>query len=243
MHRLALIFLLLGSVLFAQKSLTINTGWYPPERELVKEILDELFARTNIDYTLQQLAPERAIKNANLGLDDGDAVRIFEVVKIFPHLRRVNEHFFTAAFSVFYINKSLSVETVDDLRNKRVAIVNGTKIVEKFVKKNKFTQAEKTLNYEEAFLKLLSKEVSIVILNRRPALSAIKKMHLEKVIIEHKPPLIQKKMYLYLHNKHEKLIPSLEKSLKQMKRDGSYQKAIENYLIKLPSERGIIDAK
>jgi len=243
MHRLVFIVLLFCNTAFSQNTLTINTGWYPPEKELVHDILDELFSRTNIDYTFQQLAPERAIKNANLGLDDGDGVRTFEVVKGFPNLRRVNEHFFTAAFSVFVVDKSFSDISVSEMKNKKVAIVRGTKIVEKFVKKNKFAHATKTVNYEEAFLKLLGKEVSVLILNRRPALSAIKKMHLENIIIEQKPALIQKKMYLYLHKKHEMLIPTLEKALKEMKTDGAYQKAIETYLVKLPSERGIIDAK
>ena len=243
MNRFFLALALLYTTVFAQNSLVINTGWYSPEKELVKDVLDELFNRTDIDYTFQQLAPERAIKNANLGLDDGDAVRIYEVVKIFPHLRRVNEHVFTAAFSIFTIDKSIPVKTIEDMRDKKIALVRGTKILEKFVKKHKFTQVEKMVTYEEAFLQLLNKDVAIAILNRRPALSAVQKMHLEKVIFEHKPPLIQKKMYIYLHKKHEKLIPVLEKTLKEMKADGAYQKAIDTYLIKLPSEKGIIDAK
>jgi len=242
LRTLFFIFLLLGNVLFAQNKLVINTGWYPPNKDLIENILDELFARVNISYSFQQLPSERALRNADLGLDDGDAVRVFEVEEMYSHLHRVNEHFFTASFSAFYIDKSLAINTVDDMKHKNVGIVNGTKMAQKFVRDNKFTKVVKVVSYEEALLKLLDKKIDIIILNHRSASSVIRDMHLEDIIVEHKPSLIQKKMYLYLHKKHEKIIPHLEIELKKMKADGSYQKIIQKYLEQFPSEKGIIDA-
>ena len=242
MKKICLAFILFSTMLFSQEELTINTGWYAQGKQLVQNILDPLFTRTNLTYTMQQLHPERALRNANMGLDDGDAVRVFEIANIFPHLRRVEEHFFTAAFSAFYINPSLSINSLDDIKSKRVAIVNGTKIVQKFVREKKFPTVVTTLSYEKSLLKLVNKDVDLIIVNRRSALTLIHKMHLENVIIEHKPPLILKKMYLYLHKKHEKLIPTLEKELKEMKKDGSYDAIIQEYLKSVPSDKGIIDA-
>ena len=242
MRTLLFVCLLLVNVLFAQNRLVINTGWYPPNKDLIENILNELFVRANISYSFQQLPSERALRNVDLGLDDGDAVRVFEVETMYTNLRRVNEHFFTSNFSAFYINKSLSLKSVDDMWDKNVGIVNGTKMAQKFANDNKFTKVIKVVNYEEGLLKLLDKKLDLIILNHRSASSVIKNMHLEDIIVEHTPALIQKKMYLYLHKKHEKIIPELENELKKMKADGSYQKIIQKYLEQFPSEKGIIDA-
>jgi len=237
-----LIFLLLQSTLFAQIRLVINTGWYPPNKNLIENILDELFYRVKIDYSLQRLTAERALKNANLGLDDGDAVRVFEVGDMFKNLRRVDGHFFSANFSAFYVGKPPSIKAVEDFKDKRVTIVNGTKIVQKFVKDNHFTKVDKAIGFQSALLKLINKEVDIAILNQHSALSVIKTLHLEKVVMEHKPPLIKKKMYLYLHKKHENLIPALESELKKMKEDGSYDRIVQAHIEQHPSEKEIIHA-
>jgi len=228
---------------FSQETLRINTGWNASQKTLIKNFLDELFVRLDIDYILQELPPERALKNANMGLDDGDAVRVFEVGEMFPNLLRVNDHLFSANFSAFYINQEITIKNVEDMKYRTIGIVNGAKIVQSFVKKHEFKDVKKALDSEQVLRALLHEDVEIIISNRRPLLTHAKKMHLENFIIEHKPSLIQKKMYLYMHKKHKDLVPIIEKELHKMKEDGSYAKIMNAYVQKYPSQKGYIDAK
>jgi len=42
------------------------------------------------------------------------------------------------------------------------------------------------------------------------------------------PPLVSRKMYLYVHKSHAALVPKIADALRSMKDDGSYQRIVSD---------------
>lgn len=41
------------------------------------------------------------------------------------------------------------------------------------------------------------------------------------------PPIVVSDMFLYVHNRHEDLIPEIVRNLQEMKKDGTYQNLMQ----------------
>ena len=78
-----LIFLLFLSLqLTAQanpKTLKTNTGFQVPEADVIQSLSAEIMHRNDINLVFQVLPNQRSLLNANSGIDDGEAARIFEI--------------------------------------------------------------------------------------------------------------------------------------------------------------------
>ena len=63
-----------------------------------------------------------------------------------------------------------------------------------------------------------------------------------KNIYANKLPIKQKKMFIYLHKKHTNIVNRLTKSMRSMKKDGSYQKIFDRTLARFVKDKAGIKA-
>ncbi len=193
---------------------TSSTGFY----DLV---LKEAFRRAGVPIEIIQLPAERSLQNANQGITDGDFVRIAGLDAIYPNLVRVEEKITDFEFVGFSKNVLIPITGWEDLRPYDIAIVRGWKILEENIVGSRSLVMTKDQNL--LFTLLKNDRVDIVVYSRFEGYEVINTMNLKDArALE--PPLAVKEMYLYLNKKHQDLVPAIAYHLKEMKRDGSFEK-------------------
>lgn len=241
MHIVLKRFFLLGifvsQLLFAQSSqqiLRINSGWKGPEAGLVSEVLQAIFKEADIGLKVQVLPNKRSIMNANSGIDDGEATRIWNINKYYPNLVRVpiqTHHIDIVALS----HKKLSIKAFSDLKAYHVGVVRGMKIVEVkvgAVKPKSLTNIDK---YDQLLQMLQSHRLDVIVADKTSLLNEIKKNKIKGLYLTNKPLLIVP-LYLHLHKKHQHLIPKIEKAIKTLKHKGSLAAIEDRFFHKIEKD-------
>lgn len=218
--------------LIAQQTLYLNTAFtYPLSTEkqtgFADYIIREALRRIGYKMRATQLPAERALKNANKGIDDGDMLRIAGLQGLYPNLIQVPESVMSIELMVFTKNHTNTVSKWDDLNPYSVAYITGWKILERNV--SKFHEVSKVKNVEQLFTILMKDRVDIILYERWVGLGYMKSHQITGIKI-HEPPLSKQLVYVYLHKKHKDIIPKLAKMIKEMKADGSYQRAYKDIL-------------
>jgi len=210
----------------AAQPLVLNTDGAPPHSRpdgsgFEDRIVAEAFRRIGVAVRLVGLPSERALKNADAGIDDGNYVRIAGLTRLYPNLVMVPEVVSEFPFTAFTRDPGLRVSGWADLRGRQVACVTGWKLVEKSLE----NVTPLTLVQDEAAL--------FALLDKGRAEVVIAGLHTGREIIRRQrylgmrailPPLAEPPMYLYLHRRHAALAPRLAEALRQMKRDGTFQR-------------------
>lgn len=121
---------------------------------------------------------------------------------------------------VFSKQQEFPIDSWQSLKGETVGLVRGWKIVEK----NLQGLADLTpVRDGELLMQLLARDrVDHIVYEQWQGLALIKKKGYPDIHML-SPPLACEPMYIYLHKKHESLIPALAEALREMKKDGSYQ--------------------
>ena len=224
--------LLSSTLLSAEQTLYLNTAFSYPlstrnQTGFADHIVREGLRRIGYHLYSTQLPAERALKNANKGLDDGDLLRIAGLQKIYPNLIQVPEPVMSIELMAFSKDKKQPVSKWNDLNPYSVAYITGWKILEKNV--NQVAELTKVKNVRQLFTILMKDRVDIVLYERWVGMGYMKSHKIRDVIV-HEPPLSKQHVYVYLHKKHKGIVHKLAKAIKEMKDDGSYQKAYKEIL-------------
>ncbi|MDP3427048.1 MAG: hypothetical protein Q8S17_06690, partial [Humidesulfovibrio sp.] len=115
--------------------LVLNTDSAPPHSRadgsgFEDRIVAEAFRRIGVDVRLVQLPSERALQNANQGVDDGNYPRIAGLSRLYPNLVMVPEPMTSFPCAAFTRDPRLKTPAWADLHGPRVAYVVGWKLVE-----------------------------------------------------------------------------------------------------------------
>lgn len=212
--------------------LVLNTAYTTPITSPDKTgVLDlfyrELFARLGIEFEIQALPAERALTNANSGLDDGDVCRIAGLDETYPNLVRVPEMVMRYEHVVFSRDANFKVTGPEDLRPYDVGVVKGWKIVEW----NTTTAHSVTLVDEgrQLFEMLDDRRLDLAIMERMTGMMQMKALGIKNIrVLE--PPFLAGDWFLYLNKKHQDLVPRIAAEIRRMKEDGSYQRIFESAL-------------
>lgn len=108
-----------------------------------------------------------------------------------------------------------------------VAIIRGWKILEKNIIGAK--SLIKLKNQTLLFTHLDKNRSDIIVYERYRGYEIIQRLGI-KGIVALEPPLVVRDMFLYLHKKHEKLIPQLSDKIKEMKKEGTFAKIVRETL-------------
>jgi polar amino acid transport system substrate-binding protein len=167
---------------------------------------------------------------ANSGKADGDTHRIFQFNKNNPNLIRISEPVQSVRQSVFTKKPNFQVNGWESLGPYKVIYVAGIKSAEKGVRIAVSEENRIPVDTIETAFKMLARDRGeLLITSPETGFATMKCLSLENSgirILE--PPVEVLYLYSYLHKKHAALVDKIARSLKEMKRDGTYQRIIED---------------
>jgi len=213
------------------KILIINSGSSPPliindQDGFYPHLIRELFARLNTKVQLKHMASVRSLKNANQGIDDGVIARVKGIDKKFTHLIRVPEKVMQLTFVAYSNDKTIKIEKWADLKPYNVAYIRGWKVFDKHV--TSYKTLVKVKNIEQLFTLLKNKRIDIVLC--QVIVSKYMMNQLNFYPHEHKPYLLSRDLFIYMHNKHAGLVPRMTSMLRKLKNEGVYQQLVEKHI-------------
>ena len=190
----------------------------------------EAFHRVGVKVKSVKLPAERGLKNANLGIEDGEMLRIGGLDKLYTNLIMVPEKIMDGVF-VAFSKKNIDVsQGWSSLTPYSIIFINGWKILERNVPPS--ANVVKVRTYDQLFPMLDLDRADVALYEQWGGLyilSGMKQSSIKKL----DPPLASVGLYMYLNKKHEALVPQVAAALKQMKADGSYQHLVDRILTPL----------
>lgn len=220
-----------GSI-WAKETLVLNTAFTFPlstneQSGFIDVIVNEALGRIGFELESVWLPAERALINANAGIDDGDLLRIAGLQKTYPNLIQVPETVIDLEFVVFTKHANFRITDWQSLKPYSIAYITGWKILERNI--TDAAKITKVKNAEQLFTMLLKDRVDVIVYSRWVGLGYIRQNDIRGIKIM-EPPLATRNLYVYLHKKHQHLVPKLATSLQTIKSDGSYQRAFQKIL-------------
>jgi polar amino acid transport system substrate-binding protein len=226
----------LSPALHAADKIVLNVGvlapYTTPDRKgFLDQIVAAVFREVGIQADVQVFATatERSLLNANAGIDDGMAMRIAGLETQYPNLIRVPEPLIVNDFVAYTTKPRFATDNWKSLEPYVVSYIIGWKIFEKNV-----TQAREITQVRDAdqlFGLLGSGRVDVALYERWQGLERVRAMGIKALVLE--PPLARTDMFIYLHKKHEALVPGVSQALARLKKNGSYQRIQEATLAPL----------
>nr|WP_319565740.1 transporter substrate-binding domain-containing protein [uncultured Rhodoferax sp.] len=233
MWAMLLTLVLLNSPALANEKLVLSTGvlkpYTTPDRQgFLDQLITAVFRDIGIEaeIILYPTATERSLLNANEGLDDGEAMRVAGLEKLYPNLIRVPEEVIFNDFVAYTTGEPFTTDSWDSLKPYSVTYLIGWKVFEQNVPKGKEITLVRDAN--QLFGMLKSKRADIALYERWQGLVKVRDMGFKVQVLE--PPLVHTKMFMYLHKKHAALVPRVAQALAKMKQDGRYQQIFDKTL-------------
>lgn len=208
----------------AQQALVLNTGVREPYTTaardgFVDQVVAETFRRIGIKAEVMVYeASERALVNANQGIDDGTALRIRGLEATYPNLVRIPEKLMDNDFVAYTLGKPFATGGWDSLKGREVGYILGWKIFEQNLGGD--FQVTKVKDADQLFSLLKLGRAEIILYERWQGLSKARGAGIAVQVLE--PPLARTEMFMYLHKRHAALVDRAAAALAEMKRDGTY---------------------
>ena len=206
-----------------QKLYIFHTALESPIREILEARIQEAFGRLNLKAELC-ISPssQRALMLANEE-GDGDAARVPNIKEIATentdNLVQVPEAIITMELRVYARNLSFPVEGWNSLEKYHNGARYGAKILEQKIP-GKRTFLPTTVQLVQM---LDADRIDTMVEWNLVADSTIRNLKV-KGIKKLSPPILVQPFYMYVHKKHQALVPELSKALRQMKADGFFDK-------------------
>ncbi len=216
----------IGSMYKAPLSNQENTG-------LIDKIVKEAFYRIGAKINIIPVDGKTALEKADKGLYDGDIMRVGEgiIKEKFSNLIQVPETFYTFEFVAFSKTLNVPMSGWEGLKPYKVGIATGWVILENNVRNDNTKSVNKITSIFDLFNSLVKGESDLVIYERLMGYETIRETGMSDIhVLE--PPLINKPMFLYLHRKHQDLVPKVDAAFKVMKKDGTIPKLLAETLEK-----------
>jgi polar amino acid transport system substrate-binding protein len=208
-------------------TLTLSTNNTPLDRKALEQLSQESLRRIGVDLKLVSLPSERSLTAANLGEVDGEGLRVGGLGGPdgpYPNLVQVPERFVRISFVAFAKNATISLDNGwDSLKPYRIAFINGWKMFEANAQGARVVN--KVDKPEQLFRMLDEGRVDLVLYTHADGLLLARNLGLTSVA-PLSPALKEVDMYLYLHKKHQALVPKLTQAIRDLKADGSYNRIL-----------------
>jgi len=186
-------------------------------------------ALSQVGYGLKtfSLPAERGLKNSNAGIDDGEMTRVAGLNTLYSNIIQVPEKIFDWKFVVFSKHDMALHSGWEGLAGRDVGFINGWKILEKNIPSSVYSVKVRTP--EQLFEMLNKNRVDFIIYEYWSGMKFIEDPEFAS-IQPHSPPLMVEPMYIYLHQKHDRLVLPLAAAIQEMKQNGSYQRLYSQML-------------
>ncbi len=224
--------LLLPSEGVANNSLTFATHTRAPLSLFLQEILQQALKPYNKSVSVVEMPGRRVIQQVNSGVMIGDAARIADFKLISnddtSNYLRVNEAVALTRI-VMITKKSLQIEHPSwyMVNQGSVAYLRGSMRLRLKVESKNRVPVSTSIQA----LKMLARDrVRSVVMFEDIARKLIRKESLLSMkLVIHSPKIDSFNLYTYIHKDHAELVPLLEESLKEIKRNGIYKKIADKY--------------
>jgi len=204
------------------KQLTLNT-WFPTEQQLSADMLKtqrtvvNVFKYLDIELAIENKPPERSIREANNGTVDGEFMRISNIDALYPNLLRVPQPIGQMDFVVLSARNDIDLsEGWQGLSDYKIGYVTGWKIVEEHVAD--FEMSYPVGNAKTLFSMLAGGRFDLIIYSKSKGLVLLKQLGLDGITVK-SPALSSQQMYLFVHQKHQLLVPQLSQAIKMVTLD------------------------
>ncbi|MDO8286105.1 MAG: transporter substrate-binding domain-containing protein [Rhodoferax sp.] len=226
---------LLGSLGFvsgvqAGDKLVLTTGvlapYTTPDRKgFLDQIIPAIFREAGLDAELQVFptSTARTLLNANAGVDDGEAMRIAGLEKQYPNLIRVPETLIVNDFVAYATHLQLATPNWQSIEPYVLSYIIGWKIFEKNVTNAR--EVTPVRDADQLFGLLANGRADLALYERWQGLARVQALGLKAHALE--PPLARTDMFMYLHKKHEALVPRVAQALVRLKANGTYQRIFD----------------
>lgn len=216
---------------YAGTNITLNAGTAEPfigadGSGYYGELTREIFSRMGIDAKVIRLPSARSIINANEGIDDGVIGRIAGMEKKYQNLIMVPVPVVKFKFVAYSLDKKTSVKGWDSIKPYSVGYIRGWRIYEKNLPKAKSITVVN--NAEQLFRLLMNGRAELIMFEYYRGTWWNQHLNANAHIIG--SPIAEKDMFLYMHKKHQHLIPKITESFKSMIEDGTFQKIKDSTL-------------
>ncbi|MCE0492485.1 substrate-binding periplasmic protein [Vibrio salinus] len=196
------------------------------QRQLLVKIYTELFERMEVPLEIVNMPLKRASEDANSGKVDGQFGRIFEYGERYTNQQRVDFPIIQSTLLAFaHINSKININNGwDSLEGTRYSVeyqrgmLSSRMNLENRVKSSNLSSVT---NAEQGLLKLKYRRTDIFIHTNGVALENVLKNPEFRGYI--KPIAMMQTVFLYpyVHKKHKKMVPAMENTLQEMKKDGT----------------------
>lgn len=216
----------------AAEPLRLNSGvrapyFLPDKTGFIDLLVPEVFRRLGVAAEgVQYAASERAMINANNGIDDGLVLRIRGLEKNYPNLVIIDEKIIDNEFVAYARIGNFSTTSFDTLKDRQVGYINGWKIFEGNVPPG--TAVTKVQEAGQLFGLLEQGRIDVVLYERWQGNQILKETGGKAVMLT--PPLATSEMFMYLHRKHAHLAEPAARALREMKKDGTWRRIAEKSL-------------
>jgi polar amino acid transport system substrate-binding protein len=183
-------------------------------------VVREAFIRIGRGMETVHVPAERALQNADQGIEAGVYVRVAGLEETYRNLTMVPESVTDYEFVAFSKNRNLHMQGWEDLQAHEVGIITGWKILENNIRGSK--SPLKVKNAELLFRALADDKVGVIVYNRLDGYGTLKELGLSGIHVAERP-LAVRPMFLYLHKDHRQLTVPLAEALREIKRDGTYE--------------------
>lgn len=228
-----------GVVLAALPRLALATGAREPlasspdQPGFVEEIVREACRRVGYELSVVLLPVERALTNANAGIEDGDLYRTAGFETDYPNLVQVPQPLLDQEFVALARRPDVQVRGWPDLARYSVAHITGFKVFERHLEGA--TNVTTVRNSALLLDLLASGRADVILHNRWVGLWDARKAGVAVRMLE--PALLSVPMYVYLHRRHAALVPRLAAALGAVGRDGTWQRLYDRILKPLEAAR------
>jgi len=179
----------------------------------------EAFRRAGLHLKMVRVSPERALLNANAGIEDGVSARIAGLDKTYTNLVRIPEKVLDFPFVAFARQTKLTSANWETLASVSVGHIQGWKIFEQSLKPG--TPVTVVDTAEQLFTMLDKNRVDVALYERWLGLALVEKMGIRNVhVVE--PALAEREMFIYLNKRHADKVPAIAAALRAIKADGTY---------------------
>ncbi|MDH5541150.1 MAG: transporter substrate-binding domain-containing protein [Rhizobacter sp.] len=196
-------------------------------------LAQEVFGRVGIDASLVVLPGERALINANAGIEDGDMFRTPGFESGYPNLVQVAEKLMDLEFVALALRADVRVRQWSDLEGYNVVYATGRKIFERNLSNVRETTTVRALPH--LFPLLANGGADVILLDWWQGARLARQSGLAVRVME--PPLASEEMFIYLHRKHQAWVAPLAAALAGVKRDGTWQRLHDRTLGRMESKR------
>ncbi len=178
----------------------------------------EAFRRIGLSADVIALPAERALINANAGIEDGDALRHRVIEKHYPNLLRVPEPIMPFELNAFTFDPNLAFRSPDDLNDMAIGFETGLKLLEVVFADH--PRRTGVAELDQLFTLLANGRIDVALAERWQGAWWVRHFRLDCRVLP--TGLGSEPMYMYLHNRHADLVPQLADALRAMKADGTH---------------------